>query len=349
MDHGQTIPAGAEAIRVLVIDNTRMHTHLLADALSRDEGLAVIRLDAGSHGLIAAVQVRPIDVLVISSNLDDEPQRGSAVLRELRASFADLRAVMLLDSSKPEDILDAFRAGAKGIFSRLDSIEMLSKCIRRVYQGQIWANSGQLTLAMEALASSPTFRAMNASGLNLLSKREFDVVQCLAEGLTNREIAERLGLSQHTVKNYLFRVFDKLGVSSRIELLFMTLSQDPNSPLLSQYFLQNAALGEGEAALAECQKAAEQGMPAAQIALAQIYLAKKKSTADLVNAYMWYSIATEQITKARNHVRDMITMEQRVEAEAEAADRLRRAGKNPSSLAEGGFKRMAGGPEGFSA
>jgi DNA-binding CsgD family transcriptional regulator len=78
---------------------------------------------------------------------------------------------------------------------------------------------------VEALASSPVVRAVDANGLSLLSKREMDVVRSLAEGLTNREIAERLGLSQHTIKNYLFRVYDKLGVSSRLELLFMTLTQ----------------------------------------------------------------------------------------------------------------------------
>ena len=66
---------------------------------------------------------------------------------------------------------------------------------------------------------------LTANGLSLLSKREMDVVRSLAEGLTNREIAQRLGLSQHTIKNYLFRVYDKLGVSSRLELLFMTLTQ----------------------------------------------------------------------------------------------------------------------------
>ena len=70
-------------------------------------------------------------------------------------------------------------------------------------------------------------RTVNARGLSLLSKREIQVVHCLAEGLSNREIAEHLKLSQHTVKNHLFRIFDKLGVSSRVELLYVTLNQHP--------------------------------------------------------------------------------------------------------------------------
>src|ERR1700681_203759 len=86
-----------------------------------------------------------------------------------------------------------------------------------------------MSFAVEALASSPVLRAVDGKGLSLLSKREMDVVRSLAEGLTNREIAERMGLSPHTVKNYLFRVFDKLGVSNRTELLFMTLNQGGNA------------------------------------------------------------------------------------------------------------------------
>jgi len=82
-----------------------------------------------------------------------------------------------------------------------------------------------MSYAVEALAALPEVRAVDANGIDLLSKRELEVVRCLAEGLTNRDIARRLGLSEHTIKNYLFRVFDKLGVSSRLELLFMTLNR----------------------------------------------------------------------------------------------------------------------------
>ncbi|MGA9800291.1 MAG: response regulator transcription factor [Terriglobales bacterium] len=221
---------GVQTIRVLVADDTRIHTQLLADALRRDPQLEVISPPAQSRDLVAAVKLHRVNVVVLSSNLDEEPLRGFELLRELRASNPDMFAIMLLDSSKKESVLQAFRAGARGIFSRHDSVETLSKCIRSVYEGQIWANSEQLSFAVEALAASPVVRAVDSNGLSLLSKRELDVVRSLAEGLTNREIAERLGLSQHTIKNYLFRVYDKLGVSSRLELLFMTLTQAGTKP-----------------------------------------------------------------------------------------------------------------------
>jgi len=220
---------GGETIRVLVVDDTRIHTQLLVEVLRRDHQLEVSAPSVRSRDLAETVRQQRIDVMVLSSNIDEEPLRGFELLRQVRAANPDIFAIMLLDSSKRETVLQAFHAGARGIFSRHDSVESLSKCIRSVYEGQIWANSEQMTFAVEALASSPVVRAVDANGLSLLSKREMDVVRSLAEGLTNREIAERLGLSQHTIKNYLFRVYDKLGVSSRLELLFLTLTQ-PDSP-----------------------------------------------------------------------------------------------------------------------
>jgi two-component system nitrate/nitrite response regulator NarL len=227
--------SGEEMMRVLVADDTRIHTQLLADALRRDSHLEVISFLSHSRELVEAACAQKVDVMIISGCLDEDPDRGFEVLRELRASHPQIRAIMLLDSSKRESILQAFRAGARGIFSRHESVENLSKCVRSVHHGQIWANSQQMSFAVEALASSPVVRAVDANGLSLLSKRELEVVGSLAEGLTNREIAERLGLSQHTIKNYLFRVFDKLGVSSRLELLSMTLDHSGNGHFLSSF------------------------------------------------------------------------------------------------------------------
>ena len=140
--------SGGETIRVLVADNTRIHTQLLADALRRDRHLEVINPPGRSRDLVEAVKLHRVDVVVLSSNLDEEPLRGFELLRELRASNPAILAVMLLDSSKRETTLQAFRAGARGIFSRHDSLETLSKCIQSVYQGQIWANSQQMSYAV---------------------------------------------------------------------------------------------------------------------------------------------------------------------------------------------------------
>ena len=143
---------GGVTIRVLVVDDTRIHTQLLADALRRDHQLEVISPPPRSRDLLESVKLRKVDVVVLSSNLDEEPLRGFELLRQLRASNSDLLAIMLLESSKKESVLQAFRAGARGIFSRHDSVETLSKCIRSVFEGQIWANSEQMTFAVEALA-----------------------------------------------------------------------------------------------------------------------------------------------------------------------------------------------------
>ena len=332
---------GDRAIRVLVADNTRIHTQLLADALKRDPSLEVAGTASHSRDLIGAVGNQEIDVAVISSNLDEEPLRGLEVLRELRALRRELRAIILLDSSKREVVLEAFRAGARGLFSRFESLETLCKCVRTVHDGQIWASSQQMAFAIETLASSPSIRAVGANGLSLLSKRELDVVSCLADGLTNREIAERLGLSQHTIKNYLFRVFDKLGVSSRLELMTLTLTNS----------LGRFPAGSGDApemggqsqhtTVAWCQKAAEQGLPSAQVALAEMYRRGNGVEQDAVSAYMWYLVSEkinaeqkDEISAAKRQVGSDLTPEQILEAQNRAQDRLKKV-KRPASVAAG--------------
>lgn len=323
---------GEEKIRVMVADDTRIHTQLLADALRRDRYLEVISSPSHSRDLIAAANRHKVNIVVISSNLDEEPFRGFDVLRELRASRPELRAIMLLDSSKREAVLQAFRAGARGIFSRHESVEILCKCVRSVYQGQIWADSQQMSLAVEALASSPTVRAVDAKGLNLLSKRELEVVRSLAEGLTNREIAERLGLSQHTIKNYLFRVFDKLGVSNRLELLFMTLTQAGTPQSAPQISLENPTNGKHAhgSTLDDCRRAAEQGVASAQLALAQMYWDGNGVAVDIVSAYMWRLIANDQLLRDRKSAAKMMTVEQLLEAEQRAGDWLGKTKRNPT-------------------
>jgi DNA-binding NarL/FixJ family response regulator len=293
----------------------------------------------------------PIDVAVISHNLDDQPGHGIHVLREMRALRPQIKGVILLDSSKPQEVLECFRAGAKGIFSKQERLESLGKCIRSVHEGQIWARSVDLDQALEAFANLPSVRATNHQGIELLSVREHQVIQHLAGGMTNREIAQALDLSPHTVKNYLFRIFDKLGVSSRTELLYLTMNNSRARPL-------RTANGESHS-FSVIIEAAEAGDPCAQLRLAE-HFSQIKDVQDTedghntgfqpasVSAYMWYLLAEkaatpmlEQIEEGKNNIRQTMSPQQLAEAENRAAAWLRNT-KKQSGFAGGGQLRTVG-------
>jgi two-component system nitrate/nitrite response regulator NarL len=309
-------------IRVLVADNSKFHTQLLVKVLSRNPDLQIVSSNLDSASLIAASSTEKIDVFVLSAFVDEGSQRGFEILEELRETNPHARAVLLLDSSKPEAVIEAFRAGARGVFDHRDSSDLLGQCIRKVHQGQLWLNNEQIAVVLDALASAPKVRAVNGNGMNLLSKREADVVVCVAEGLTNREIGARLGLSQHTVKNHMFRIFDKLGVSSRVELLFMTLSQGTAAPPLLEGLLKDPAGDFDDATLALCEKAAEHGILAAQLMLARISWSRRSSDSDVIRSYMWYCVAFDQLTRAKNNVKKAMNPAQLAEADLAVRERL---------------------------
>src|ERR1700690_133283 len=325
----QDVNQHERTIRVLVADNSPFHTKLLAAALTRDPDFQVVSSNLSAVNVAAASRQQVVDVFVLSAFVDGDAQVGLKILEELREINPNTRAVVLLNSLTPESILDTFRAGAKGVFHIQEDSDVLRRCIRRVHEGHAWVSREQMTLLLEALVSTPKIKAIDRKGMNLLTKREAEVVSCLAEGMTNREIAERIGLSQHTVKNYLFRIFDKLGVSNRIELLFMTLTQGTAAPLLLQGLLMDPADGYDEATFVSCQKHAENGVIAAQLALARMFSMGRKSDRDPVQAYAWFAIAADQITRTKNALNQYMTASQEAMAE-----RLAREWHDKSRLIE---------------
>ena len=227
MEPGQPL---STAIRVLVADSSPISSQLLAEAIGRDPRIEVLTFSSNPLQIAEAVRKGCPDVLLISARLGDEACTGLMLLEQLRAESLGLKAVVLIDASRPDVIVNAFRSGASGVFSRNAPFPMLCKCITAVHDGQIWASSKELGFVLAALSTSPRIEPLDGNGLSILSKREKEVVRCLAEGQTNRQIADALGLSQHTVKNYMFKIFEKLGVSNRVELVFHVLSQTQGSP-----------------------------------------------------------------------------------------------------------------------
>jgi DNA-binding NarL/FixJ family response regulator len=219
-----SLPEVSAVIRVLAADSTRMNCQLLATALERDKRFQVLDSPADGQEILASVLSQRPMVVVISAEVDGNPRRGFEVVREIHGLRPEIHVVMLLDACDRDPVLEAFRAGACGVFSRNDSLKSLAKCICCVSQGQVWANSKELHYLLAGLGEALPMRVVDARGRELLSRREQDVVRSVAEGLSNREIAQRLGLTEHTVKNYLFRIFDKLGVSKRVEVALYAYS-----------------------------------------------------------------------------------------------------------------------------
>lgn len=217
MERSNLLTHGKLKTAVLVGDSTSLMGGLIADSLKRDHGLTI--LDAhGSSILTAATTLKP-DVVILSKDLEAIPGRGFTVLQMLREAAPSVRTIMLLDSDQRDLVVEAFRCGARAAFSRNEPLKLLNRCVHRVHEGQLWASDLHLEFLLEALSDGAPTELVDAQGARLLSQREEDVVECLAQGLTNVQIASALRLTENTIKNYLFRIFNKLGVSSRVEVV----------------------------------------------------------------------------------------------------------------------------------
>ena len=212
-------------ISVLIASPRAISCELLVEALKQHKQFRVVTGATTSKEVIEAVQSTHVDVALIHPTLADGPLSGFAALRQIQETAPEVRSIILLDANERNLVVDAFRFGVRGVFSVSKSnFKTLCRCVEQVHAGQIWANSSELSEVIEAFYQLAPLRVVNADGFRLLTTREEDVVRLLSEGMQNRDIAKALKLSEHTVKNYLFHVFDKLGVSSRVELVMYAAS-----------------------------------------------------------------------------------------------------------------------------
>src|SRR5262249_39596185 len=142
--------------------------------------------------VVDAVEANLPHVIVLSAALEQAGNRGFQVARDLHAMFRGMKVVMLLGSSDRASVVEAFHCGARGVVSRTESLKSLAKCIHSVHSGQVWANSAELVFLLESFREAAAISLPQTGTAATLSKREQDVIRCVAEGLTNREIAQRL-------------------------------------------------------------------------------------------------------------------------------------------------------------
>jgi DNA-binding NarL/FixJ family response regulator len=218
----ERIPTGV--IKVMVANLPIILCELLQGAFQAVPDIKIVLPANDLQHLLNAAEPLPVDVILIGSSKTDSPGAVS-ILQSLPDAYKSARVVVLTQDPDYAEVISLFRAGAKGIFGSADlRFELLCKCIRCVHQGQIWAKNELLAHLVSSLSHPRSTNVIDRHGKPLLTTREQQVLHLLSDGLSNSELAAVLKLSEHTIKNHLFRIYDKLGVSNRMEAVLYALT-----------------------------------------------------------------------------------------------------------------------------
>lgn len=236
------------SFQALIADREPMSSDLLARALEHERICRAVAV--GPNEVLQAISKMHAKLVVLAADLRTKSGDGLSLAQAVARAYPDLLLVLLLPRSSRDAVINGFRAGARGVFPRERPLADFLDCIQRVKDGFLWTAGQEATFLLQAIRSLPAQSVLSALNVPSLSGREMQVVKHAATGKTNKAIARELSLSEHTVKNYLLRAFEKLGVSSRIELLFyLTLAgHDPSSAASDE---EPASTGEDKLAAGE--------------------------------------------------------------------------------------------------
>jgi two-component system nitrate/nitrite response regulator NarL len=214
----------------LIVDRDPMTGSLLAGALVRDLGCDALAIR--SSNLLNTLNTRDCQLVAISADLNGKQGLGFDLIKAVSSAHPGVPVLLLLDQPSQEAVVNGFRSGARGVFCRQQSMPEFLDCVEHVRNGFIWAGKEEASFLLNMLKSIPAPVDLTSDNVSLLTSREAQVVRHAATGKTNKAIASEMSLSEHTIKNYLFRAFEKLGVSSRVELIFyLTTRGHSFSPL----------------------------------------------------------------------------------------------------------------------
>lgn len=203
-----------QPIRVLLADDHPIFRDGLRKLLTSDDDIAIVGEASNGNECIQLIAKLKPDVLLLDLRMPDKD--GLTVLEEVNFDTLATRVIVLTATEDDRDVIRAMRLGARGVVLKQSATDLLVKSIRKVHGGEIWLDQRMTAEVMRAFAKSSEAGARREKPL--LSDREKEIVQLVAQGFRNKEIGEKLFISEQTVKNHLHNIFDKLGVSDRLEL-----------------------------------------------------------------------------------------------------------------------------------
>jgi two-component system, NarL family, nitrate/nitrite response regulator NarL len=219
-----------QPIRVLIADDHPVFRQGLLSIFRNEKEFKIIGEATDGRQALELTQKLSPDILLL--DLVMPHLTGLETLRELSGSSAPVRTIVLTASIEKEQVAQALQLGARGILLKDASTDILLKGIRTVMSGQFWVGQDKVTDLVEILrsympASDEPKAARKTFGL---TARELDVVTAIVSGFTNREIAQKFSISEQTVKHHLRNIFDKVGVSNRLELALFAINHQLVSP-----------------------------------------------------------------------------------------------------------------------
>ena len=208
-------------IRVLIADGHPIVREGLRAVLSAEPDMTIV--GQGQDGMETLELVDTTDPDVILMELKLPRMEGLVVLRNLAARSHRAKVLLFTGSEDREEFVEAMKLGCAGVLAKSSSPKLIAKSIRRVMEGEIWLDSNTTAavirqFALPGDAAATGMEGKTPRGRAQLSHREREIIVLIAQGYKNKEIAEKMFITEQTVKNHLHNVFDKLGVSDRLEL-----------------------------------------------------------------------------------------------------------------------------------
>ena len=211
---------GKGTIRVIVADTQAIFRAGLRKIFALEDDIRVVGQAESLEQTVTAIQKFSADIIIFEAALAPHP---ADTVADLLRQNASCRLVVVLQEPDQEMTLELFRRGAHSIVSREVEPETLVECLRKVSKGELWLESRAVAWVMEAYRSQGLRPAGSRPKVSLTPKEAL-IVSCVTQGMKNKEIALRVGTTEQVVKNYLRKVYDKLGVADRLELALYCLN-----------------------------------------------------------------------------------------------------------------------------
>jgi DNA-binding NarL/FixJ family response regulator len=211
---------GKGTIRVILADTQAIFRAGLRQIVALEDDIRVVAQAESLEQTVTAIQKFSADIVIFEAALAPNP---ADAVSDLLRQCASVRLVVVLQEPDQEMTLDLFRRGAHSIVSREVEPEMLVECLHAVAHGEPWLESRSVAWVMQAYRSQGMRPAGSRPKVSLTPKESL-IVSCVTQGMKNKEIALRVGTTEQVVKNYLRKVYDKLGVADRLELALYCLN-----------------------------------------------------------------------------------------------------------------------------